>query len=73
MWASGHNGHIRRVMSSRRLMLNLPLQSRFIARSACHTAPGESYGRLLVAGMVRQAPSWSRSLPDFGQLQEIGR
>jgi len=32
-------------MNSRRLMLNLPLQSRFTALSACHRAAGESYQR----------------------------
>jgi hypothetical protein len=33
------------VMNSRRLMLNLPLQSRFTASSACHRSGGESYKR----------------------------
>ena len=31
------------MLNSRRLMLNLPLQSRFTALSACHRAAGESY------------------------------
>jgi hypothetical protein len=33
------------VMNSRRFILNLPLQSRFTAASACHRSGGESYKR----------------------------
>ena len=45
--ASGHPAAapLSSVMKSRRLMLNLPLLSRFTALSACHRAAGKSYGR----------------------------
>jgi hypothetical protein len=43
------------VMNSRRLMLNLPLQSRFTALSACHRAAGKSYGADVICSELDRA------------------
>ena len=52
------------VMNSRRLMLNLPLQSRFIAPSAYHWSGRQSYRGTCVLNTRRLLPA--RLSPNWG-------